>query len=103
MKRQPFCRKKTASRRRSSISSPSRLWTTKPFVGSVKKTGRAVVVHEAPRSFGPGAEVVSRIMEKAFYYLEAPIARVTGYDVMIPLFSRENAYLPNAGRIVAGR
>ncbi len=71
-----------------------------PFVQSVQKTGRAVVVHEAHRSFGPGAEVVSRIMEKAFYYLEAPIGRVTGYDVIIPLFSRENAYLPNANRIV---
>ncbi len=71
-----------------------------PFVQSVRKTGRAVVVHEAHRSFGPGAEVVSRIMEKAFYYLEAPIERVTGYDVIIPLFSRENAYLPNANRIV---
>ncbi len=71
-----------------------------PFVDSVKKTGRAVVVHEAHRSFGPGAEVVSRIMEKAFYFLEAPIGRVTGYDVIIPLFSRENAYLPNAGRIM---
>ena len=70
------------------------------FVQSVRKTGRAVVVHEAHRSFGPGAEVVSRIMEKAFYYLEAPIERVTGYDVIIPLFSRENAYLPNANRIV---
>jgi pyruvate dehydrogenase E1 component beta subunit len=70
------------------------------FVQSVGKTGRAVVVHEAHRSFGPGAEVVSRIMEKAFYYLEAPIERVTGYDVIIPLFSRENAYLPNANRIV---
>jgi pyruvate dehydrogenase E1 component subunit beta len=70
-----------------------------PFVQSVQKTGRAVVVHEAHRSFGPGAEVVSRIMEKSFYYLEAPMARVTGYDVTIPLFSRENAYLPNAHRI----
>jgi pyruvate dehydrogenase E1 component beta subunit len=71
-----------------------------PFVRSIRKTGRAVVIHEAHRSFGPGAEVVSRIMEKAFYSLEAPIARVTGYDVVIPLFSRENAYLPGANRIV---
>jgi pyruvate dehydrogenase E1 component beta subunit len=39
-------------------------------------------------------------MEKSFYYLEAPIARVTGYDVIIPLFSRENSYIPNARRIV---
>ncbi len=72
------------------------------FVQSVIKTGRAVVIHEAPRSFGPGAEIVSRIMEKAFYYLEAPIERVTGYDVIIPMFSRENAYIPDAQRILRG-
>jgi pyruvate dehydrogenase E1 component beta subunit len=70
------------------------------LVRSAKKTGRVVVVHEAPRSFGPGAEVVSRLMEKAFYYLEAPIERVTGYDIVIPLFSREKAYLPGAERIL---
>lgn len=70
------------------------------FVESVKKTGRAMVIHEAPRSFGPGAEIVTRLMEKAFYYLEAPIERVTGYDIIIPLFSREKAYLPSVQRIV---
>jgi pyruvate dehydrogenase E1 component beta subunit len=70
------------------------------LIQSVKKTGRAVVVHEAPRSFGAGAEVVSRLMEKAFYYLEAPIERVTGFDVVIPLFSREKAYLPSTERIL---
>ena len=70
------------------------------LVESVKKTGKAVIVHEAPRSFGPGAEIVSRLMEKAFYYLETPIARVTGFDVVIPLFSKEQAYLPNAQRIM---
>ncbi len=70
------------------------------FVQSVLKTGRAVVIHEAPRSFGPGAEIITRLMEKAFYYLEAPIERVTGYDVITPLFSRENAYIPNAQRIL---
>ncbi|UCH20085.1 MAG: alpha-ketoacid dehydrogenase subunit beta [Deltaproteobacteria bacterium] len=70
------------------------------FVQSVHKTGRAVVIHEAPGSFGPGAEIVSRIMEKAFFYLEAPIERVTGYDIIIPLFSRENSYIPSAQRIV---
>jgi pyruvate dehydrogenase E1 component beta subunit len=70
------------------------------LVESVKKTGRAMVVHEAPRSYGPGAEIVSRLMEKAFYYLEAPIERVTGYDIIIPLFSREKSYLPSAQRIV---
>ena len=70
------------------------------FVKSAKKTGRIVIVHEAPRSFGPGAEIVARIMEKAFYYLEVPIARVTGYDLHPPLFSREKAYIPDAQRIV---
>jgi pyruvate dehydrogenase E1 component beta subunit len=69
------------------------------FVQSVQKTGHAMVVHEAPRSFGPGAEVVSRLVEKAFFYLEAPIARVTGFDVIIPLFAREKAYLPGVPRI----
>ena len=72
------------------------------FVQSVLKTGRAMVIHEAPRSFGPGAEIITRLMEKAFYYLEAPIERVTGFDVITPLFSREHAYIPNAHRILRG-
>ena len=71
------------------------------MVESVKKTGRAVVVHEAPRSFGPGAEIVTRLMEGAFYYLEAPIERVTGLDLIIPYFSREKSYLPSVKRIAA--
>jgi len=70
------------------------------LVESVKKTGKAVIVHEAPKNFGPGAEIASRLMEKAFFYLEAPIARVTGFDVVIPLFSKEQAYLPNAQRVI---
>ncbi len=70
------------------------------LVESVKKTGKAVIVHEAPKSFGPGAEIASRLMEKAFYYLEAPVERVTGFDVVIPLFSKEKAYLPGAERIL---
>jgi len=70
------------------------------LIKSVVKTGRAMIIHEAPRSFGPGAEIVSRLMEKAFYYLEAPIERVAGYDIVIPLFSREKAYLPNEQRIL---
>ena len=69
------------------------------LAGSVRKTGRAVVVHEAPRSFGPGAEVVSRLVEKSFWYLEAPIGRVTGFDVIIPLFAFEQVYLPGVERI----
>jgi pyruvate dehydrogenase E1 component beta subunit len=72
----------------------------KILVESVKKTGRAVVIHEAPRSFGPGAEIVARLMEKAFYYLEAPIGRVAGFDIIIPLFSREKDYIPSVRRIV---
>ncbi len=69
------------------------------FTESVKKTGRAVIVHEAPRSFGPGAEILSRLVERSFYYLEVPVARVTGFDVVIPGFAREKAYLPGADRI----
>ncbi len=70
------------------------------FTESVRKTGRAVVIHEAPRSYGPAAEIVAKLVDKSFYYLEAPIERVTGFDVVIPLFSRENHYLPGARRIV---
>ena len=71
------------------------------YVQSVSKTGRAVVIHEAPRSFGVGAEIISRLMEKSFFYLEAPIERATGYDAVIPLYSREKEYLPNVPRIMA--
>jgi pyruvate dehydrogenase E1 component beta subunit len=67
---------------------------------SLTRTGRGAVIHEAPRSFGVGAEIVARIMENAFYYLEAPIARITGFDTIVPLFSREKHYLPHAERIV---
>jgi pyruvate dehydrogenase E1 component beta subunit len=70
------------------------------FVQSVLKTGRVVVVHEAPRSFGPAGEIFARLVEKAFYYLEAPIERVTGFDVVMPLFNREKAYLPDEQRIL---
>ncbi|MCB2182063.1 MAG: alpha-ketoacid dehydrogenase subunit beta [Desulfobulbaceae bacterium] len=70
------------------------------IVASVKKTGRAVVVHEAPRSFGPGAEIMARLVEKAFYYLETPIKRVTGYDIVFPLAARETAYMPNTQKVV---
>jgi len=70
------------------------------FAESVKKTGHAAVIHEAPLSYGPGAEIVSRIMEKSFFYLEAPVARITGFDIIMPLFSREKSYIPSAQRIV---
>jgi pyruvate dehydrogenase E1 component beta subunit len=67
---------------------------------SVQKTGRAVVVHEAPKSFGPGAEVVASIMEGAFLSLEAPVRRVTAYDVPFVGFAREKANVPDVGRVV---
>lgn len=71
------------------------------FVKSVNKTGRAVIVHEAARSFGPAAEILSRLAEKSFWYLQAPIKRVTGFDTIVPLFAYEKAYLPGVKRIVA--
>jgi pyruvate dehydrogenase E1 component beta subunit len=70
------------------------------FTASARKTGRVLVVHEAPRSFGPGAEIVTRLVEQSFYHLEAPIRRVTGYDIVIPLFAREKSYLPHTQRIL---
>lgn len=69
-------------------------------IASVQKTGRMVVVHEAPRTLGFGAEIAARINEEALLYLEAPIRRVTGYDVPVPLFARETAYLPDEERIL---
>lgn len=70
------------------------------FTESARKTGRVVVVHEAQRSFGPAGEIIARLNEKSFWYLEAPIQRVTGYDVFVPYFARERAYLPDADRIL---
>lgn len=70
------------------------------FAESARKTGRVVVVHEAPRSFGAGAEIVARLVEKSFLYLEAPVRRVTGFDVVIPYYQREQDYLPGVLRIV---
>jgi pyruvate/2-oxoglutarate/acetoin dehydrogenase E1 component len=69
---------------------------------SVRETGRCVVVHEAPRTAGMAAEIVARINDEALYYLEAPVERVTGYDVPFPLFAREDEYLPDADRVTAG-
>jgi pyruvate dehydrogenase E1 component beta subunit len=71
------------------------------LAASVRKTGRAVIVHEAPKSFGPGAEIATSIMEKAFLSLEAPIRRVTAYDVPFVGFARERAMVPDVARVVA--
>ncbi len=69
------------------------------IVASVKKTGRAVVVHEAPRTCGFGAELVALIQERCFLSLEAPVARVTGFDTPFP-YTLEAEYLPRAPRIL---
>jgi pyruvate dehydrogenase E1 component beta subunit len=71
----------------------------KLIIDSVKKTGRAVIVHEEPRTLGLGAEIIARINEKAFLSLEAPIKRVTGYDVPVPLPKLEDYYLPDAEKV----
>jgi pyruvate dehydrogenase E1 component subunit beta len=71
------------------------------LAASVGKTGRAVIVHEAPRSFGPAAEIATSIMEGAFLSLEAPIRRVTSYDVPFPGFAREKANVPDVARVLA--
>jgi pyruvate dehydrogenase E1 component beta subunit len=69
------------------------------IVESVSKTGRCVVVQEAPRSYGVSSEIIARINDKAFLYLEAPVARLTGYDVVTPYFGREKSYIPTAPRV----
>ena len=70
------------------------------LVASVEKTGRAIIVHEAPQTGGVGAEIVATLMEKAFLSLEAPIERVTGYDTPYPLGIFEDRYLPDAERVL---
>ncbi len=68
---------------------------------SVTRTGRAVVVHEAPRTAGFGAEIAAQIYEQAFYSLLAPVERVTGWDTVVPLRRAEQHYVPSVGRVVA--
>ncbi len=69
------------------------------FVESVKKTGRILVVHEAPKTLGVGAEIISIVNEKAFLYLEAPPTRLTGFDTTFPLPKGEMHYIPSVERI----
>ncbi len=71
-------------------------------VDSVKRTGRAVVVHEAPRSFGPGAEIAARMYEGAILQLEAPVERVTAPDITVPLPKGEDHYYVNERMIREG-
>ncbi len=72
---------------------------TETIANSVRKTGRVVVVDEAPKTCGLGAEIAARIMEECFLYLEAPVQRVTGFDTVMPYYKLELEYLPDADRI----
>src|SRR6056297_595679 len=72
------------------------------IVESFKKTGRAAVVHEAPKSGGLAGEITATLQEEALLYQEAPIKRVTGYDVPYPLYALEDYYLPEPERIEDG-
>ncbi len=69
------------------------------IIESVKKTGRILVVHEAPKTLGVGAEIISIVNEKAFLYLEAPPTRLTGFDTTFPLPLGEKHYIPSPERI----
>jgi len=82
------------------------LATLKPYdeetvLASVSKTGRCVIVHEAARTGGFGAEIAALMAERALLSLLAPVARVTGYDTIIPLPRLEQSYMPSVGRIAA--
>jgi pyruvate dehydrogenase E1 component beta subunit len=69
------------------------------ILASVKKTGRVVIVHEAPKTSGFGAELAATIQENAILHLEAPILRVTGFDTPFP-YTLEHEYLPDADRVL---
>ncbi|WP_215148368.1 alpha-ketoacid dehydrogenase subunit beta [Exiguobacterium sp. s91] len=71
------------------------------IAASVQKTGRAVIVHEAAAMGGLGNDLVTLINDTAFLYLRAPIARVTGFDVPVPLFALEDHYIPTPERVLA--
>jgi len=71
-----------------------------PVYASVRRTGRAVVVHEAPGNLGLGAEIAARVTEECFYSLEAPVLRVTGYDIPYPAARVEEEYLPDLDRVL---
>jgi pyruvate dehydrogenase E1 component beta subunit len=73
-----------------------------PVIASVRRTGRCVVVHEAPRNLGLGSELAARLTEECFYSLEAPVIRVTGYDAPYPPAKVEEDYLPDLDRVLDG-
>lgn len=69
-------------------------------INSVKKTGRCVILHEGPRTCGLASEIIAQINEKALFYLEAPVERVTGYDTIFPLYKLEKYYLPDTEKLL---
>jgi len=69
---------------------------------SVKKTGRCIIVHEAPMSCGFGAELAALLSDRDILYMKAPIVRIAGMDAPMPLYKMENYYLPNGQRVVEG-
>ncbi|MEV4507695.1 alpha-ketoacid dehydrogenase subunit beta [Dactylosporangium sp. NPDC049525] len=71
-----------------------------PVYDSVRRTGRAIVVHEAPGNLGLGSEIAARITEECFYSLEAPVLRVTGFDTPYPAARVEEEYLPDLDRVL---
>ena len=71
------------------------------IAASVEKTGRAIIVHEAPRAGGIGAEITAVINERCFYSLLKPIGRVTGYDTPYPVPGQEDYYLPTPAKVMA--
>jgi 2-oxoisovalerate dehydrogenase E1 component beta subunit len=71
-----------------------------PVFDSVRRTGRMIVVHEAPGNVGLGAELAARVSEECFYSLEAPVLRVTGYDTPYPASRLEEEYLPDLDRVL---
>jgi 2-oxoisovalerate dehydrogenase E1 component beta subunit len=71
-----------------------------PIVASVEKTGRAIVAHEASGFLGMGAEIAAQLAERAFYSLEAPVLRVTGFDIPFPAARLEKLHLPDADRVL---
>jgi pyruvate dehydrogenase E1 component beta subunit len=73
---------------------------TETLAASARKTGRVVVAHEAQRNCGVGAEVMARVVETAFLQLEAPVRRVTAFDIVYPGFARERGWLPGPDRVL---
>jgi len=72
------------------------------IVASIRKTGRCVLVQEAPRTAGVCSEILALINEKAFDDLQAPVKRVCGYDTPVPYYTMEKYYLPSEKRVLAG-